>query len=401
MAGLRIGLVSAEYPPAIGGVGDHSARLARELASAGHCVDVLTSHRSVTPGAANDPAVEVLRHVSRWDWRILAQIPRVARGRRWDLIHIQYQPAAYGLRGAINVLPLVMRASRPAVVTTFHDLRFPYLFPKAGPLRRHAVALLARSSDAVIAVDDIDLKALVGWRSAHPIETTQHVPLGDQLDAEPPPDFDGAAWRASIGLPSGAQVIAHLGLVNRSKGLLDLVTALAQLPRAHLLMIGEPLGASDATNATYLTEVRARISELEIGARVYWTGHVEPPLLAGWLGVADVVALPFLDGASLRRTSLITAWRRGVPVVTTEPQNGAPWGRGLPGSAAARFVPPRDVPALAAALRAVLASPTQRDALSQQARVFAERFAWPAVTRQVEAVYRQAIRAREKRAKST
>ena len=59
-------------------------------------------------------------------------------------MHIQYQSAAYGLHPAVNYLPWRLRAlqHRPAIGATFHDLRFPYIFPKAGPLRWQAVLAL-------------------------------------------------------------------------------------------------------------------------------------------------------------------------------------------------------------------------------------------------------------------
>ena len=68
---------------------------------------------------------------------------------RPDVVHIQYQSAAYGCIGAVNFLPWRLRLARPGpALTTFHDLRLPYLFPKAGPLRWQAVLALARGSDA-------------------------------------------------------------------------------------------------------------------------------------------------------------------------------------------------------------------------------------------------------------
>ena len=42
------------------------------------------------------------------------------------------------------------------VVVTFHDLRVPYLFPKAGRLRPAAVTHLARAAAGVIATDPAD-----------------------------------------------------------------------------------------------------------------------------------------------------------------------------------------------------------------------------------------------------
>ena len=85
--------------------------------------------------------------MDRWDWRILFTLPRVAIRQAWDVVHIHYQPGAFGLHGAICLLPRFIRRypTPPAIVTTFHDLQVPYLFPKAGGLRRRIVQDMARS----------------------------------------------------------------------------------------------------------------------------------------------------------------------------------------------------------------------------------------------------------------
>ena len=378
---MRVGLVSAEFPPAIGGVGDHTARLAQELARAGHAVDVLTS---ATPSAAPTDGVRVWREVRRWDVRIWWQVPRVARRRDWDVLHIQYQPAAYALHGAINILPWAARHALPAVVTTFHDLRFPYLFPKAGPLRSAAVGALAKGSDAVIAVSDDDLPQLRHWRGGRPPETTRHIPLGDQLDAELHPNDSRHTWDAPL--------VAYFGLMNESKGVLDLVEAIASLDRVHLVMIGETLGAADPTNEAYLRAVQSRVASLGLERRVHWTGFASPREVGRWLEVADVVALPFTDGASLRRTSLIAAWRRGRPVVTTTPRVTAGWFADE--REVAQFIPPRDPSALAGAIETLLTDAARRTRIAAAGARFAERFAWPAVVRETVSVYEAALRLR-------
>ncbi|HEU5314928.1 MAG TPA: glycosyltransferase family 4 protein, partial [Chloroflexota bacterium] len=222
----------------------------------------------------------------------------------------------------------------------------------------------------------------------------RHVPLGDQLDAPPPPDYSRGAWRARFGVAPDTPLVAHFGLINQSKGVRELVRALTELPDAHLLLIGETLGGADPTNAAYLDAVRTDVERLGPASRVHWTGYVTPPELSGWLATADAVALPFLDGATLRRTSLITAWRRGVPVITTEPPGPAEWRSSPPGSDAARYVPAGDVDALAAALRDVLASPARRASLAQNGREFGERFSWPSVIAQTLAVYEAALSVR-------
>ena len=396
---MRIGIVTGEYPPAVGGVGDHAARLACEVAALGHRVEVLTSRITVPPAEEAEPGAPlVMRRVRRWDWRILAALPRAARLRGWDVLHIQYQPGAYGLHPAITLLPAWLRRWRgtPAVVTTFHDLRVPYVFPKAGPLRPLAVRQLARGSHGAIAVAEEDLPQLAAWtRGAATV--VRHVPLGNQLDAPPPADFDRAAWRAGTGVPPGAALVGHFGFVNRSKGVDDLVRATASLARAgrdvHLLMIGDPLGASDATNRSYLAEIRRLVQRLGLEERVHWTGFQAAGALAGWLRCVDVAALPFRDGASLRRTSLIAAWAHGAPVLTTEPARPADW---LGDPPAAATVPAASADRLAAALAGLLDDPQRRAALQAAGRDFARRFSWPEVARQTAGLYEVAWESRRR-----
>ncbi|MBI3974098.1 MAG: glycosyltransferase family 4 protein [Chloroflexi bacterium] len=409
---MRIGIVTAEYPPAIGGVGDHCARLAAELARLGHTVEVLTSKAAGDDGGrrhawphdehAAGPAHRVetsparlLPLVKRWDWRILFTVPRLALEREWDVVHIHYQPAAYGLHPAINLLTSRLRRLRlpAAIVTTFHDLRTPYLFPKAGRLRTLAVREMARGSEGIIAVANEDLAQLVPWTHAPRRRTAvEHIPLGNHFDAPLPAGFDRVAWRASLGLQTQAALIGHVGFVNRSKAIDELVRAVAMLVRAgrdvHMLLIGDELGSSDATNTRYFETVRRLVEELGIEARVHWTGYQPVDAAGAWLRCADVAVLPFRDGASLRRTSLIACWAHGVPVVTTEPAgSGAPWpGAPLP----AVTLPAPRAEAIAVALAELLGDSEWRAQLTAGGLAFAERFSWPVVAQKTAALYRAA-----------
>ncbi|HLC29825.1 MAG TPA: glycosyltransferase, partial [Dehalococcoidia bacterium] len=102
---MRVCLISAEYPPLVGGVADHTRHLARSLAAVGVEVAVLTGR----PGASGEmgdahetrPAVEaegfrVLAAISSWDFGLFGEVRRALGCLRPDIAHIQYQTAAYG-----------------------------------------------------------------------------------------------------------------------------------------------------------------------------------------------------------------------------------------------------------------------------------------------------------------
>lgn len=390
-------MVTAEYPPQVGGVGDHAARLAAGLRAAGHAVQVVTS--TGEPVAGDEYAgrgSRVNRIVDRWDWRILLTLPRIAIRQAWDVVHIHYQPGAYQLHGAICLLPRFIRRQPmpPAIVTTFHDLRVPYLFPKAGPLRRRAVQDMASNSDGAIAVADETVGQLYKWTSGsgHPVAVAQ-VPLGNHFDAAPPRQFDRDAWRARRGVGPGAWVIGHVGFVNDSKAVDSTVAALAMLVAAghdaHLLMIGQAASPTDPEGGRHLDRILDMIDHLGIGARVHWTALVSPEDAAGWIRCVDVMSLPFRDGASLRRTSLIAAWTNGIPVVTTDASVAVDWLRRDPPAAVSPSVGPESI---ALTIEAVMENPAYRDELRARGLAFAERFAWPDVVAQTVEVYREARR---------
>jgi glycosyltransferase involved in cell wall biosynthesis len=399
---MRIGIVSGEYPPDVGGVGDQAARLARELVGRGHTVQVVTTvgPEHEVAGAGEGPGPVVLRAVPRWDWRLFTLLPRLARAGAWDVLHIQYQPGAFRLHGAINLAPgwLRRRPGAPAVVTTFHDLRVPYLFPKAGRLRQLAVRRLALSCQGVIAAESEDVRRLQAWTAGRGSRApvVRQVPLGNALDVPPPPGFARDAWRARLGFAPDAYVAGHFGFVNRSKGVEDLVDAVARLVVGgrdlHLLMIGDPLGSSDPTNAAYLEAIRRRIGAAGLEGRVRWTGYAPPPDVAAWLRCLDVAVLPFAEGASRRRTSTLAAWAAGVPVLTTAPARDAGWTTEPDHQVeAAVTVPPGDPGALAAALGALLDDPGRRRTLGEAGLRVAEGSSWATVAGATLGVYREAI----------
>jgi hypothetical protein len=140
----------------------------------------------------------------------------VARLRReWapDVIDVQYQTAAYGMHPAINLLP--RHCGGLPVVATFHDLKVPYLFPKAGPLRAAANRRLARAAAAAIVTNAEDWAEMAGWRG---IRRRALIPIGSNIPTALPAGYGRAAWRRAHGLPENALVMCYFGVLNASKG---------------------------------------------------------------------------------------------------------------------------------------------------------------------------------------
>lgn len=373
---MRIGWITGEYPPMQGGVGAYTQILANHVRDLGHACFIFTDHRA----AASDERMPVTARVQTWSASALIAAKRWARAHQLDVISLQYQTAAYGMSPFIHFAPELLRPF--PVVTTFHDLRYPYLFPKSGALRPWIVRRLARASAAVIVTNDEDCAAL----AAHQIASTT-IPIGSNID----PAGSQARPRSDSDF-----VIAFFGLINDSKGL-DLLLAsvrflIDQGIPAKLWLIGAVAGSSDPSNIDYAKEIDTLIDQLALRPHIHQTGFVDDAEVAAYLRAADVVALPFKDGASLRRGSLMAALTCGTAIVTTAPAQ--------PISALADAVsfcqPTAD--SLTDALHSLYGDPDQRARLRSSASRAARQFDWHQIAQHTVAVFEYALtgqRARE------
>ena len=269
----------------------------------------------------------------------------------------------------------------PLVLAAFRRIKPPRrLFWEAhslsaAPRKRRMQAELARSLGGVIAVtrrlaDDLMALGL-------PEERVLVAPDGIRAArfAETP---SKEAARAALGLPQDAFIVGYVGrlhTMNMSKGVDDLIRALAGLPEhpLHLLLVGGP----DDMAATLRQQWIAAGLPAE---RFHSLGHVPAAEVPRALAAFDAAALPlpwtehFAYYAS--PIKLFEYMASGRPIVATN----------LPSTAeivqdgdTALLVPPSDPPTLAAALARLHGDPALCARLGGNARrlVF-ERYTWEA-----------------------
>lgn len=389
---MRVLFVTGEFPPMQGGVGDYTWSLGSVLSRRGVDVHVLTGHEAgpshlVPAGVAN-----VYPDISAWGWRLASQVRDIVRDVQPDVLHIQYQSAAFALHPAINLLPRALRKDRwpHALAVTYHDLRTPYIFPKAGPLRWQANLTLARHCDAVIVTNAEDVNRL---SEVQPVAGKLHeVPIGANIQPDPSAGFQRAAQRARWGVRPDDLLLCYFGFLNESKGGEELMLALIRLATAgvpvHLLMIGGQVGASDPTNQAYLGRVQALLDEYGMSERVHWTGFTAAAEVSANLFASDIAVLPYRDGASFRRGSLMAAIAHSMPVISTEPVVSIPE---LRHGENIWLVPVRSPDSLAEAVTHLWRQPAQLRDLSQGARALAGRFTWDAIADRHVEIYRELV----------
>lgn len=393
---MRVGLITGEFPPMEGGVGAFTEQLGRALNLLGHDVHIITSRNARpadtprTIAALREPVdlgyASLHASIRRWNWSSLTGVADIIIRHDVDVANLQYQAAAFDMRNpAITFLPWRLKGILPTIVT-FHDLRVPYLFPKAGRLRERVVRSLARRAGGCIATNAVDFQQLKGW-TAGPV---RQIPIGSNIDAYEPSHVEIAEVRDALSLSKTDILLGYFGFLNETKGADTLVDALALLDgRFHLVFIGGQTGASDPdNNQAFLAQLRDRIERAGIAGRVHWTGFLSPVRVSSFLTAADMMVMPYRDGVSLRRGTLMAVLAHGRPLITTAPSGPAAEFRHGENM---WLVPPDDPTGLAESVRLLAADPALAAHLGRSARALAHGYRWDVIAERTAEFYADMI----------
>jgi glycosyltransferase involved in cell wall biosynthesis len=194
------------------------------------------------------------------------------------------------------------------------------------------------------------------------------VPIGSNVLCAPPAGYDRLAFRTVLGLGPETLVLVYFGLRNASKGLEILLDAVnhvvASRPDTRLMLLGGEVGASDPTDRQTAQRLRQRLD-----SHVLQTGWLPPDQLSAHLLAADIALLPYADGASPRRGSLLACAEHGLPIVSTVPA--------APEVADAVHAVAADPRHLAEAVLHLAQTPSEIARLRTNAHALAARTAWP------------------------
>ena len=391
---MKILMVSWEYPPVvIGGLGRHVHHLATALAAEGHDVVVLSRQPSDT-----DPASHPTTDTRREGVRIVAaaQDPHefgfgpemmawtLAMGHAMTRAGLQlhrdgWTPDVVHAHDWLVAHPAITLAEffDVPMVSTLHATEAGrHSGWVSGPISRqvHAVeSWLARESDSIIACSASmrdEITALFGPGLAEITVIRNGI--------------DSGRWPFARRRPrSGPPELLYLGRLEYEKGVHDAIAALPRIRRGHP---GTTLTiAGDGTQQDWLIEVARKHRVL--GA-VRFAGLVDHDRMLELLHRADVAVLP--SHYEPFGIVALEAAAAGAPLVTSTV--GGLGEAVIDGETGLSF-PPRDVAALAAAVRAALDDPAaaQRRALAARERLTSD-FDWHTVAAETAGVYLAAKR---------
>lgn len=376
---MRIGIITGEYPPQKGGIASYLWHLMPHLVQAGHDVFLLTS----TACQDNRHYVRLDNKVTRWHRKTWQDVQKWATEHQLDVVNLHYQTAIYNMSASVHFLPRWLDYC--PLVTTFHDLLPPYLFPKAGQIRHWVVRELARTSQAVIVSNHQDAAQLEHLQYVHTIPIASDI-----LPIEQTPQ-QIQHQRSLVNVPKEDFLIGHFGFLYPNRGVEYLLHALHALKEKQIPVRLLMLGGRDSgpTNQAYVAQLDRLISTLGLENIVQWTGYQDNATISQTLQACDLIALPFLDGASYRRTSLIAAIQNACPIIST---TIAPESPTLKHRVNMSLVPPANILALTNELAYLYDNAEQRRKYRQACKDMRPMFAWDAITHDILRVFEEVKR---------
>lgn len=306
-------ILASEYPPQIGGVGDHTSAMATAFAARGDTVHVWC------PPAAGDapeqPGVTVHRTFGEF-----ASADLRATGRALDAcpaprrLIVQWVPHGFGCR-AMNVAFCVWlwnRARRgDRVELIVHE---PFM-PLDGPMRHVALGVVQRAMAAILlrAASDVWVTTPAWIDRLRPYSPFKMLALRwIPVPSTVPVTGDSQAARhlRERFTADGLCLVGHFGFGGGQA--LDLLSAgfevIAASAGAHLVLIGR---GSEDLRADLIARVPGGADRLHV------TGELSAKDISSWLSACDFVLQPYPDGVTTRRTTTVTALAHGIPVLTT------------------------------------------------------------------------------------
>lgn len=252
------------------GVTDYARRLADELRPHG-----------IAPSVAA---------ASPWNLAGLRRLRRSPAFEKAALLHLQYPAVGFRYSLLPHVLGLT-KESRPLVVTLHEFSRLP-------AVQRHSLHAFRVTADHLVFTTDAERGDFERFSTRGAVRST--IPIGANIPSA------GEVYDRDL-------TVIYFGQIRPKRGLeafLELAKASHEARRPYRFCI---IGSAVDKHDGYLERLRVAHADLPLE----WLQDLAPETVARQMSKAFAAYLPFPDGASLRRGSLLAALANGLLVLST------------------------------------------------------------------------------------
>lgn len=302
---MKLDLVFPAFPPALDGIGDYTAHLAKELADP-HEVRVLTAQPDAK--SLDSSGVDVQRAFSL-DRRagVRALVDRVET-RQPDWLLLQYNPFSYGRWGLNPFLPMALRRMREVapsmqVALTVHEPFVPIESLKFAVMtcwQRLQFWWLGHLADVAFMAIEPWVQRFDSW---FPETDVNHLPVSSNM---PRVEADSEDVRRDLGIPTETLVVGLFGRGHSSR-------LLSFIHRAVRSLRDEGRDA----RVLYVGPAIKKVKTALDGVPNLRTGPLPAPDVSRHFAAMDLYLAPFRKGVSARRGSFLVGLQHGVATVST------------------------------------------------------------------------------------
>lgn len=267
---MKVAMITGSYPPDICGVGDNTSKLVTALQKQGICVEVITKFN--------------------WNLSQVYNILKYVKSIEPDIIHIQYPTVGYGFSLVPQLLSMLMKP----VIVTIHEASQVHV------LRRISLYPFTFGARHLIFTNEFEMnfvKKMAPWinQKANVIHIGSAISIGGSQDRD-------------------LNEIVYFGLIRPQKGL-EKVLSLAELIKEKGLNLSiRIIGTVDSRESEYFQNIYSQSKSLPIK----WNLGLSDNDVADLLSRSKLAYVPYPDGASERRSSLLALLANGVVTITTK-----------------------------------------------------------------------------------
>jgi glycosyltransferase involved in cell wall biosynthesis len=258
---MRIAMITGSYPPDVCGVGDYTFHLVEALKQQGMEVSVIRWNRP--------------------DLKSIKNVIGVINDFAPAVVQLQYPTVGFGH----SIVPQFMNLLMPCVVT-LHEVSQLHI------LRRLSLYLFTSEYERRYA------RSYAPWIT----QKSSVVPIGSSI-----PSSSREKMRK-------ANEIIYFGLIRPNKGVENVLSLAACIKEQGVELNIRMVGKIQPGQNMYFQYLQTLSKDLP----VIWNVALSDNELADLLGSSKIAYMPYPDGASERRSSLLAVLANGIATITTE-----------------------------------------------------------------------------------
>lgn len=380
---INVCFVSGAYPLVNDGIADYTAKLIDNLDRGNLEISLITSdEEAIRRHIKEKNPCRVYPVIKKWNIFAVIAVLKLIRKEKFDIVHLQYPSSRYKKTFFLCFLPFFVRVffRNTKMVVTLHEFFISH------PINKLRQFLLCLGSHKVIVTDRNDLEQL-GRILIQGRKKMTVIPIGSNIDVCEYNPEEKRVFLKKLGLAEQAKIIVFFGFIHQNKGIECLLKAMRKVidngVAAQLLFISQ----LNSENNAYHNRIRKLIDSLGINSSIFITGYVAPQEISKFLSLSDICVLPFGDGVTLRRGTLMAALAHARPVISTKSYKYIP--SELIDKENIYLIPINDVEKLSEAIELLCVDDELRKKIAEGAGRAAKEFSWSKIAEHHNILYQK------------